>query len=119
MASPKTDSAPATLPPSEDDLPIDALEIRAVKRRFLALNQDRMRRVQEAMRERQRDFLELLPLLYHINHPMLPGFISTSTPCGISDYTPASAASTPAGAWRKASATSAAPCRAMTSSPST
>lgn len=88
MASPKTDSAPVTLLPSEDDLPIDALEIRAVKRRFLALNQDRMRRVQEAMRERQRDFLELLPLLYHINHPMLPGFISTSTPCGVSDFTP-------------------------------
>jgi adenylate cyclase class 1 len=89
MVPSKPDTATVSRHLDEDDLPIDALEIRAVKRRFLALNQDRMRRVQEAMRERQRDFLDLLPLLYHINHPMLPGFISTSTPCGVSDYSPA------------------------------
>ncbi len=88
MASHNPDKSPATVTPIDDDLAVDALEIKAVKRRFMALNQDRLKRVVEAMRERQRDFLDLLPLLYHINHPMLPGFISTSTPCGISDFTP-------------------------------
>lgn len=72
----------------DDGLPVDALEMRAVQRRFMALNQDRLRRVHSALRDRQKDFLDLLPLLFHLNHPMLPGFISTGTPCGISDYSP-------------------------------
>ena len=67
---------------------IDALELRAVKRRFLALNKDRLRRVQESLQPRQRVFIQLLPLLFHINHPMLPGYLSNKTPCGVSDYTP-------------------------------
>ena len=68
---------------------IDALELRAVKRRFLALNRDRLCRVQDSLQARQRIFIQLLPLLFHINHPMLPGYLSNKTPCGISDYTPA------------------------------
>ena len=32
--------------------------------------------------------MDLLPLLFHINHPGLPGFISTETPVGISEYSP-------------------------------
>jgi len=67
---------------------IDALELRAIKRRFMALNKDRLRRVQECLDTRQRVFIQLLPLLFHINHPMLPGYLSNVTPCGVSDYTP-------------------------------
>ena len=67
---------------------IDALQLRAVKRRFLALNKDRLLRVQDSLQVRQRVFIQLLPLLFHINHPMLPGYLSNKTPCGISDYTP-------------------------------
>ncbi|MFQ5642802.1 MAG: class I adenylate cyclase [Thiogranum sp.] len=67
---------------------IDALELRAVKRRFLALNKDRLHRVQDSLQLRQRIFIRLLPLLFHINHPMLPGYLSNRTPCGISDFTP-------------------------------
>lgn len=63
-------------------------EIRAIKQRFLMLNRERLLRVQEALRWKQRDFLELLPLLFHINHPMLPGYVSKDAPSGISDYTP-------------------------------
>lgn len=37
---------------------------------------------------RQRQFLDLLPLLLHIDHPALPGYVSQHTPCGISGYTP-------------------------------
>lgn len=67
---------------------IDALKMRAVKRRFTALNKDRLRRVQDSLETRQRVFIELLPLLFHINHPMLPGYLSNKTPCGVSDYAP-------------------------------
>lgn len=60
----------------------------AIKQRFLLLNRERLRRAQESMRERQRDFLDLLPLLFHVNHPILPGFISNECPVGVSDYRP-------------------------------
>jgi adenylate cyclase class 1 len=66
----------------------DHLDVRAVRKRFLAINRERLRRVEEALRWRTRDFLELLPLLFHINHAMLPGFVSKQTPAGISDWTP-------------------------------
>jgi len=68
---------------------IDALELRAIKRRFMALNKDRLRRVQECLNTRQRVFIRLLPLLFHINHPMLPGYRSNTAPCGVCDYSPA------------------------------
>ncbi len=63
-------------------------EIRAIKQRFLLLNRERLNRVQEVLRWRQRDFLDLLPLLFHLNHPLLPGFITKDTPSGVSDYMP-------------------------------
>jgi adenylate cyclase class 1 len=68
---------------------IDALVLRTIKRRFMALNKDRLRRVQECLDTRQRVFIRLLPLLFHINHPMLPGYLSNMTPCGVCDYSPA------------------------------
>jgi len=63
-------------------------DINAVKKRFMALNRERLQRTQSSLRERQRDFLEVLPLLFHINHPSLPGFISKSTPAGVAEYRP-------------------------------
>ncbi|TPW15021.1 MAG: cyaA, partial [Halothiobacillaceae bacterium] len=63
-------------------------DINTVKRRFFLQNRERLVRTQSTLRERQRDFLELLPLLFHINHPSLPGFISKLTPAGVADYSP-------------------------------
>lgn len=63
-------------------------DVNAIKRRFLAINRERLRRAQASLRERQRDFLDLLPLLFHANHMLLPGFISSRTPMGVSDYSP-------------------------------
>ena len=40
------------------------------------------------LRQRQRQFIELLPLLYHINHPTLPGYVSKQSPAGVAEYTP-------------------------------
>ena len=63
-------------------------DLERTKRRFQALNRERLLRVQESLKPRQRIFLELLPLLFHINHPLLPGFESKKTPAGVADYTP-------------------------------
>jgi adenylate cyclase class 1 len=64
------------------------LDIRGVRKRFLAINRERLRRTQEALRWRTRDFLDLLPLFFHINHAMLPGFVTKQTPAGISAWSP-------------------------------
>lgn len=58
------------------------------EKRFLALNRDRLARVYANLTPRQRDFLDLLPLLFHLNHPLLPGYVSKDTVIGINDYSP-------------------------------
>ena len=60
------------------------------EKRFLAINRGRLRRVENNLTPRQRDFLDILPVLFHINHPLLPGYISKTTPFGICDYLPSS-----------------------------
>jgi len=61
---------------------------RSSEERFVGINRERLRRIREALTPRQRDFLELLPLLFHSNHPLLPGYVNQTTPCGVRDYTP-------------------------------
>lgn len=54
----------------------------------MALNRDRLERTRDALRGKQTAFLDLLPLIFHINHPLLPGFVTKDSPRGISDYSP-------------------------------
>ena len=63
-------------------------ELQLVRRRFLGLQRERLRRIEGELTGAQRDFLELLPLLFHINHPALPGFVGSDTPAGIPNYSP-------------------------------
>ena len=71
--------------PGED---ISKKDLHAVIQRFKNLNQLRLQRVQDFLQPRQQVFLPLLPLLFHRNHPLLPGFINSETTAGIPDYTP-------------------------------
>jgi adenylate cyclase class 1 len=64
------------------------IDFKAIKERFFAINKARLARTMTDLRQRQRDFIELLPLLFHINHPIMPGYVSKSTPAGIPDYSP-------------------------------
>lgn len=77
-------------PPSnakdDESAPTTALE------RFVALNDARLHRTREAMRPRQRDFLDLFPLLFHVNHSRLPGCDDKDCPAGIHGYQPGRAA---------------------------
>ena len=68
-----------------------AFDFKAIKERFFALNKARLARTLNELRQRQREFIELLPLLFHTNHPILPGYVSKATPAGIPDYSPPSA----------------------------
>ncbi|WP_426993369.1 class I adenylate cyclase [Methylomonas sp. CM2] len=71
--------------PGED---ISRKDLQAVVQRFKHFNQQRLQRVQSLLQPRQQEFLKLLPLLFHQNHPLLPGFIALDTPAGIPDYAP-------------------------------
>ena len=63
-------------------------DIRAIKARFYSLNRKRLQRTKESLRIKQQDFLDVLPFLFQLNHPSLPGFVSTEIVAGISDYSP-------------------------------
>ena len=70
----------------------DAKWLRTVKNRFLSLSHQRLQATFDSLRGKQLDFFELIPLLIHANHPLLPGFQSANTPSGICDYTPSDSA---------------------------
>ena len=63
-------------------------ELKKIIRRFNALHKQRLKRLETDLLQVQKDFLTLLPLLLHINHPTLPGFISNDVPAGLADYHP-------------------------------
>lgn len=71
--------------PGED---ISKKDLLAILQRFKNLHLLQQKRIQSFLQPRQRIFLELLPLLFHHNLPLLPGFITSSTPAGILDYSP-------------------------------
>lgn len=71
--------------PGED---ISKKDLLTVIQRFKNLHLHQLKRIQSFLQPRQSCFLNLLPLLFHQNTPLLPGFISKETPSGISDYTP-------------------------------
>ena len=37
---------------------------------------------------RQQPLIQLLPLLFHTNHPLMPGFVAGNTPKGLNTYSP-------------------------------
>jgi adenylate cyclase class 1 len=55
---------------------------------FLSLNSTRLEQARNLMLERQTRVLDVLPLLLHLNHPQLPGFINQRVPAGIERYKP-------------------------------
>ena len=67
---------------------IDRKELAKLRARFLKINQGRMARAMEGLSTRQQQVLTLLPLFFHVNHPLLPGYVSGSTPAGVSGFEP-------------------------------
>lgn len=72
----------------EIDEGIDRQDLTRLRKRFLAVNHDRLQRAHLVMSSRQQLVLRLLPLLLHVNHPLLPGYVSSTTPAGLSNFVP-------------------------------
>lgn len=68
------------------------VDFKSIKERFFAINKKRLARTCEDMGIREQEFLELLPFLFHSNHPLLPGYVSKDAPAGIPDYSPSNLA---------------------------
>jgi adenylate cyclase, class 1 len=60
----------------------------AVLDRFLAINQARIVRAVQGLREKQRNFITLLPLFFEVSHPLFPGYVSREVPVGVMGYAP-------------------------------
>ena len=54
--------------------------------RYDAINQIRTERALEAMSQYGQQLFELLPVLFHYNHPLLPGYVSGEVPHGIACF---------------------------------
>ncbi|WP_060478660.1 class I adenylate cyclase [Pseudomonas monteilii] len=67
---------------------IDRKVLATLRARFLHINQCRLERAMEGLSSRQQLVLTLLPLLFHVNHPLLPGYVSGATPAGVAGYEP-------------------------------
>ncbi|MFJ2365047.1 class I adenylate cyclase [Pseudomonas sp. NPDC087697] len=67
---------------------IDRKVLSQLRARFLKLNDGRLARAMEGLSPRQQGVLTLLPLFFHVNHPLLPGYVSGSTPAGLSSFEP-------------------------------
>jgi len=72
-------------PPRED---IDRKALQKIRHRFQGLHQERLQRIQTELSPHQQNYIKLLSLLFHINHPMLPGYVNSETPAGLSDFSP-------------------------------
>ncbi len=70
---------------------IDRKTLRRLRDRFLLVNQQRWDRAHSALSYRQQSVLEILPLVFHLNHPALPGYLDGDCPYGLVNYTPSAA----------------------------
>jgi len=73
------------------DFAIDRRQLQLIKKRFLNINEQRWSRAHGTLSERQQLLLELLPLLLHVNHPVLPGYVRADTPAGLCGFEPSKA----------------------------
>ena len=81
-------AAPLSQALSFNERDIDRKVLREIKRRFLSANAERIARALSLQTTRQKHFLELLPLLLHVNHPLFPGYVNKDAPAGVVGYKP-------------------------------
>jgi len=66
----------------------DEKTVADVRDRFLKVNNDRLKTVRNSLKQRQRVFLDILPLLFQYNEIQLPGYVSDQCANGIYNYIP-------------------------------
>ena len=75
-------------PAIDEEQGLGRKELKRIVNRFLTLRDTRLTRIRATLTHEQRSFFDLQPLLWHVNHPMLPGFVSSDTPAGVISYRP-------------------------------
>ncbi|WP_152208520.1 class I adenylate cyclase [Marinobacter changyiensis] len=78
-------AAPITL---DFDEGLDRKTLKQLCGRFLHINDARWQRARSALAHRQQALLDVLPLIFHVNHPALPGYLDYDCPFGVSNYQP-------------------------------
>jgi adenylate cyclase class 1 len=71
-----------------DEAGLGRKQLKRIVGRFQSLCELRLARIRATLTHEQRSFFDLLPLLWHVNHPMLPGFVSSDTPAGMIGFRP-------------------------------
>lgn len=66
----------------------DEVELNRIETRFLKINRERIELTRQGLNDRQKGFIELLPLLFHENNSELPGYINDEVPAGVFNYLP-------------------------------
>ncbi len=77
-----------SLPNTSKKIHVDRTQFQKTNQGFSIANQKRIERAKQNLEYNQQLVIDLLPLLFHVNHPMLPGYISQETPCGLSNFKP-------------------------------
>ena len=67
---------------------VDRKLLKKVRDRFMQVNADKLGKTYDGLAPRQQDILLVLPLLYAINHPLMPGYVAREVPVGVSGYEP-------------------------------
>lgn len=67
---------------------IDRKTLRQLRDRFRAVNRARWERTRSALTYRQQSVLDVLALVFHLNHPALPGYQDHDCPFGLTHYHP-------------------------------
>ncbi len=73
---------------SSIDEGLDRKSLKTITKRFMQVSKGRLARTRLGLNRQQQVFLDLLPMLFHANHPMLPGWVSHQTPSGVANYDP-------------------------------
>ena len=67
---------------------VDRKLLKQVRDRFMQVNEDKLSKTYAGLAPRQQDILLVIPLLFHVNHPLMPGYVAREVPSGVHGYEP-------------------------------
>ncbi|MBX2857057.1 MAG: class I adenylate cyclase [Cellvibrionaceae bacterium] len=67
---------------------LDRQTLNLIKKRFTHINRQRLLRLRSVLNKHQQLVIQSLPLLFHSNHPVLPGYVSQHSPARLARFNP-------------------------------
>ncbi len=64
------------------------VDSKLIEQRFTRLSETRFIKLLSHFNYAQANAIHLIPFLFHVNHPLLPGYVDKNTPCGLPNYSP-------------------------------